>query len=184
MKRKMLFSLALAVSLAGQAQAANWFSDFFSDCKRTTDRNRAWPEPFQSVDRASATVPFNQMVANGWQRNNLLGDPHFEDDGFTLNQAGNLLIQRICNEPVPEHRALFVAKAQTAAINANRMASVQRQATVYLEGETPVVVASRMQVEGMSADNAVRINASSIKNQPEVKLPAASAGGGDASAAK
>ena len=90
---------------------AVWFEDTYHNIKRGYHRNEAWPFPFFCPDRASVREPFRIMVDNGWRRQNLLGEHHFNAETNRLTTAGELraehhsagVVQRGDAKEVPGH---------------------------------------------------------------------------------
>src|SRR5262245_47868872 len=94
MRRTILSILVFSIVVASAASA--WAIVFDSTAhyvKRGYHRNKAWPWPYVCPDRIAVREPFGVMVENGWQRQNLLGDYHFNPDSKGLTKAGELKVQ-------------------------------------------------------------------------------------------
>ncbi|HBO43343.1 MAG TPA: hypothetical protein DD670_05300, partial [Planctomycetaceae bacterium] len=101
---------------AQQAHLATWWANspignFCRSVVRDTKRNNCWPEPFVKADREAVREPFVRMVANGWQRQNTLGDHHFDPETGQLNRDGQLKVRRVLIEGLPQHRSFWVYRA-------------------------------------------------------------------------
>ena len=136
---------------AGPAQAQDcwrWHA-FWDSVARDWKRNNCWPEPFVRADRHAVRAPFVLMVKNGWERQNLLADHHFEEAAPTLNEAGRIKARWIATQAPRHHRILYVSRAETAEQTASRVAAVQEcAAQVVPEGETPMVLQTDLEALG------------------------------------
>ena len=150
-------------------------------------RNDEWPQPFSRADQMHAVSPFAVMVANGWQRQNLIGDNYFDEDSRQLNSAGIERVRFILRQAPVEHRMVFVERDLNDEVTKKRVDAVQQTiATLLPKGPMPVVLVSNMVTEGRSAE----IVSAEIKNYmtsaPSPRLDAAGhsgsapAGGGAA----
>ena len=79
----------------------------------TTSATRCWPEPFSAADREATIAPFGQMVANGWRRQNLISDYHFNDEDTQLTVAGEQKVRYILTQKPPSRRTIFVQQGLT-----------------------------------------------------------------------
>ena len=71
------------------------------------------------------------MVANGWRRQNLLGEFHFEPQSGQLTEAGRLKVQWILTACPEQHRLIYVHTAGTREETAARVAAVQQLAAQF-----------------------------------------------------
>ena len=83
------------VTLTTIPLSADWLCDFCNSVARDTKRRNCWPAPFNCPDRQTVRAPFAIMVNNGWRRQNMLGDFHFEATTGQLTEAGKLKIRWI-----------------------------------------------------------------------------------------
>src|SRR5580698_9865787 len=83
-----------------------WWSRIWRDYHR----NQAWPDPFIPGDRAAVKTPFMLMADNGWQRQNLLCEYHFSQDGQSLSQAGEYRLNWIATQAPQARRTVFVQR--------------------------------------------------------------------------
>lgn len=181
---RFLPALVVGLTLAAEASPvqAQWFSDFFASIPRDFKRNNCWPEPFVQMDRESVRLPFQAMVANGWRKQNLLSDHHFEEDSARLTQAGEIKLYWILNHVPPQHRTIFVQRSQNGDITTARVDAVQQAALRYVPaGELPEVVETNLPADGRPAEVVDLINRSFIKNAKAPMLPASSSGGSSSS---
>lgn len=177
---RMIPALVVALTLIAQASTAKaqWCSEFFSSMSRDFKRNNSWPEPFVHMDRESVRAPFYTMVANGWRKQNMLSDHHFEEDTARLTKAGELKVYWILNQVPPQHRTIFVQRGMTPDVTTARVDSVQQIAQRMLPaGELPAVVETNLPADGRPADVVDAINRSFMKNSRAPMLPASSSGG-------
>ena len=95
---------------------------------RDVKRRQCWPDPFLCPDRAAVRAPFCAMVANGWRRQNMLGEFHFDPQSGQLTEAGRLKVQWILTACPEQHRLIYVHAAGTREETAARVAAVQQLA--------------------------------------------------------
>jgi len=152
---------------------AQWFSNFFSQCKADYHRNHAWPEPMVYSDRISVAVPIGMQVNKGWCRQTLLCEHHFEDNGTRLNQAGEMHVKYILTQVPARYRTIFVQRSLLPDVTAERVNSVQ-QAVMRMQpsGEGPQVVESDMTNDGIPADGVDTVFKKWLTTQPDPRLPA------------
>lgn len=140
--------LALAVGMAVWGGAsfarADWteqWNSFWDRCELDYMRNTHWPQPFIYPDRDAVRAPFAAMVVKGWQRQNTLGDYHFDPNTHQLNNAGQLRVRWIATQTAPDRRTVFVYRGANPEITAIRVDSVQQQmVSVVPQGELPAIV--------------------------------------------
>jgi len=96
MRFRSLIFVLLTLIVASTAAAA--MAEGICGCLANEVRQRqCWPEPYLSADRAVATAPFAIQVANGWRKQNMLGEDHFQQGNGQLTEAGRLLVRWIRN---------------------------------------------------------------------------------------
>ena len=179
---RFLPALVVGLTLAAEAAPvqAQWFSEFFATIPRDFKRNNCWPDPFVQMDRESVRLPFQAMVVNGWRKQNLLSEHHFEEDTARLTQAGEIKVYWILSQVPPQHRTIFVQRAQNGDITTARVDAVQQTALRYVPaGELPEVVETNLPTDGRPAEVVDSINRAFNKNAKLPILPASS--GGDTS---
>jgi hypothetical protein len=160
-----------ALLSAAAIQAENWFTHWWDDCRITTARNNAWPEPFIPSDRATARAPFAVCVANGWRLQNTLDDHHFDADTGKLTEAGELKVQTIVTRtPIP-YRVVFVLRSERPDITAARMASAQEAAARFAIGDVAPVGETVDRPRGTPGYYVVDIERSLRDSTPPPRLP-------------
>ena len=68
------------------------------------------------------------MVANGWRRQNMLGEFHFEPATGQLTEAGRLKVRWILTACPEQHRLIYVHTAERDEETSARIAAVQQLA--------------------------------------------------------
>ncbi len=171
----------LVTAWAGPAWA-DWLGDFFVSVGRDTARRNCWPEPFIYSDRQATREAFAAEVANGWQRQNVIMDMHFDNGGTQLSEYGRRKVLDILNQAPEQHRAVFVFRGATPQETAVRMATVQQFiAQSAYNGQVAPVYESNRPDDGSPADRIDLVNRKLWASIPDPKLPAESGGGGGSS---
>jgi hypothetical protein len=183
LSRRIGGAIVLAVSLVYAAPAqADWLHEFFCNVARDTKRRSCWPQPFICPDRQAVREPFAVMVANGWQRQNMLADHHFQAADGQLTEAGRLKVQWILNDAPEQHREIYVHRAATPQEMAVRMQIVQQfVAQVASFGPPPPVLETNMPDEGWAAERVDAIGRKLQAATPDPKLPPKDQGNGGSS---
>jgi hypothetical protein len=162
---------------AQPAPVATWWANsavgkFCSSVARDTKRNNCWPEPFPRADREAVRAPFVIMVANGWRRQNTLGDHHFTPETGELNSAGQLRVRAILLEGLPQHRFLSVYRTDRPNETAARVASVQRYAAQTVrDGVMPQIMETDLPAPGWSARWVEQVDRKYEASIPDPRLP-------------
>jgi hypothetical protein len=153
MRRSLLSIVALWGALQFvQSADAEWFEDTYHNIKLGYHRNEAWPFPFICPDRAAVREPFRLMVDNGWRRQNLLGQHHFNSETNRLTTAGELRVHWIMTQAPPERRSVFVERAASPEVTAQRLAVARDYAAqVSIDGQEPQTFESHLVSEGRPA---------------------------------
>jgi hypothetical protein len=102
-------------------------------------RHNAWPYPYSCPAQQAVRAPFMQMVEAGWQRQNLLGDHHFNELN-QLNEAGRLKVRWILNEVPAQHRSIFVHQDDSSEGTAARMLAVNDYVSGMAAGAAQVPI--------------------------------------------
>jgi uncharacterized membrane protein YgcG len=169
------------VLVAASPAQAQWFSNFWGDMKRDYHRNVDWPEPFLKADRDSVNMPFALMVANGWRRQNLISDYHFNEDNQQLNLAGETKLRFILTQMPPSRRAVYVQRGLTGDVTSKRLELVHHAAlNVVGDRWNPQIVESDLPNDGTPADeiNDVAQRFQSTRPDPRLSNASSSSGGG------
>jgi hypothetical protein len=145
----------------------------FGSIARDIKRRQCWPEPFTEPDRTAVRAPMVIMVNNGWRRQNMLGEFHFEPATGQLTEAGRLKIRWIVTEAPEQHRIVYVHTADSNEETATRIAAVQQLVARYAPpGETLPVLPTSISDEGSPADQVDLIGRKFQTSTPEPRLPA------------
>jgi hypothetical protein len=185
---RVFTGLMIILALAGVTTSARAGDDegFWHSVHIGWHRNNEWPEPFISADRGYAVTPFAVMIANGWQRQNLIGENYFDEGSKRLNNAGLERIRYILRQSPVEHRVLFVQRDLRDEVTDARIDLVQDAvASLQPKGPLPEVVVSNMVVEGRSAEIVAAELDGYRKSPPTPRLSghAGGSGGGASSGA-
>ena len=105
-------ALILAGFFGGLSARADCVTEFFKSIPKDTVRRNCWPVPFVYPARQAAREPFATMVANGWERQNMLTDEHFDPLTGKLTPAGEAKVQTVLNDVPQHHRYVFVHRAE------------------------------------------------------------------------
>ncbi len=158
--------------------------DFFKSIPEDTTRRNCWPKPFIYPDRQAAREPFVTMVSNGWERQNMLTEEHFDAETGKLTDAGQAKVLWILNDAPEQHRGIFVHRGLTPQQTAARIGTVE-QFVVHsaAPSEFPPVYASTRSADGYAADKYEFVTRKFQAAIPDPKLMpvAGSSGGGGGS---
>ena len=116
------------------------------------------------------------MVANGWQRQNMLGEYHFESGTGQLTEAGALKVRWILTAGPQQHRIVYVHRAGTDEETTARMAAVFRLASQTTPKDLPSVLPTSISDQGWPADRVDLIGRKFQASTPPPRLPAATPG--------
>ncbi len=167
------------ISFCSAAQvSANWFTGFFKDAAQDTKRRNCWPEPFLGPDRAAVHAPFCTMVSNGWRKQNLLGEYHFQPDTGELTEAGRNKVRWILTVCPEQHRLVYIHNAATKKETAARRKAVEQLIAQLAPENPPPVLTTSIPDEGWSAQQADLIGREYQKSIPKPRLPDASSQSG------
>ena len=169
-----LVIIVTSFACAGPAQAQDcWrWEAFWHSVARDWKRNNCWPEPFVAADRYAVRAPFVLMVDNGWRRQNLLADHHFEDGAPKLNKAGQIKARWIVTQAPKHHRTIYVSQADSSEMTDARVAAVQEYAAQLVdEGRIPPVLQTDLEALGWPAARVDMIDRSWQESAPAPRLP-------------
>ncbi len=160
------------VTLTTLSATADWLSCFCNSVARDTKRRNCWPAPFNCPDRQTVRAPFVIEVNNGWRRQNMLGDFHFEPTTGQLTEAGKLKIRWIVFECPEQHRGIFVHIGQTTEETEARLAAVNAQANALSpQGQIPPIMSTAISDSDYSADQVDMISRKYQSSMPSPRLP-------------
>jgi len=173
MRRTLIVALVLVV-VAGMARST--LAVFCDDCARYEKQNfymnHQWPWPYVCPDRLAVREPFCIMISNGWRRQNLLGEQHFNPETNQLTRAGELRVQWIMTQAPPDRRGIFIERTLNTDANTKRLEVVRDFATkVSTDGRMPQVEDTYLMSEGRPAAMVDATNVSFMKSMPAPVLP-------------
>jgi hypothetical protein len=169
-------SVLIVIGSATQV-SAEILCEAFNSVVRDVKRRQCWPDPFQAPDRATARAPFAIQVANGWRRQNMLGEFHFEAGTGQLTEAGRLKVRWILTAGPQQHRLIYVHAADGNEETEARIAAVQQLALKIAPNNLPPITPTWVADEGWPADEVDLIGRAFQKSMPTPRLPAPSGGG-------
>ncbi len=162
------------ISLGSATQvSADMLCDFFGDVVRDVKRRQCWPEPFNRADRATVRAPFCIQVANGWRRQNMLGEFYFEPTTGQLTEAGRLKVRWILTVCPEQHRQIYVHTADREEETLARIAAVQQLAAKIAPTDVPPIMPTSIADDGRPADQVDLIGRKFQATMPSPRLPAA-----------
>jgi hypothetical protein len=166
--------LAVACSHAYTASAQQPEKESCWECfKRDFRRNAMWPEPFLQPDRDATLAPFAVQIANGWRRQNLLSDFHFNEGTHQLNLAGETKLRYILTQMPPSRRAVYVQQGLAGDVTQARLSSVQRASSRILpEGMMAQIIESNLPNDGWPAEDVDAVTRKYDASRPDPRLPA------------
>ena len=92
------------------------------------DANVQWPSIYIPPARQSVCATYGAMINNGWRRQNLLGDYHFNKDTNELTSAGKLKVNWILSQAPVHHRNVFVQRGNKEVQTVARVSAVHQYA--------------------------------------------------------
>jgi hypothetical protein len=175
--RVSLLAISLGVASVGSAHAG--WHEFWDRVHLDFHRNNCWSEPFSSIDRRAACVPFATMVQNGWRSQNTLGHHYFNPESNTLNDAGERKLHLILTTSPEQFRTVYVTQSHEAHVSEKRVDSVQQALARLLPNETlPAVVPVQVEPRTWPAEYIDTIDRKVHSTIPSPRLPAFQAAGG------
>jgi hypothetical protein len=182
MRRSLLVCLTIiGFTFASGTALAGTFKDFRRRCHVDFHRMNAWPQPFQTADRAAQREPFCIMTDNGWKMQNTVGTFLYDRDTQRLNHAGELLVRWIVTQAPQHRRAVFVLRADSEEATTARVESVQAAVAKYARGPVCPVILTDIEPTGWSAAYIDSITQQFNATIPSPRLPSASDSGGGSS---
>lgn len=165
-----LLALVIAHCAVVSVQAENWLN--FGTWKRHWWQNDRWPEQYLDHDRSAVRAPVQVMIANGWRAQNTISNYHFNEITGELNDAGKLKLRAVLYETPVEWRTIYVLRADTPAVTAARMQSVQKISNDLMQGEpVPDILLTTIEPRGTRGDISNSVNRSFMENAPAPVLP-------------
>jgi hypothetical protein len=117
------------------------------------------------------------MVANGWRRQNMLGEFHFEPGTGKLTEAGRLKVRWILTTGPEQHRLIYVHTADTTEETSARLAAVQQLASQIAPNNLPPIMPSSIADDGWSASEVDAIGRKYLGSTPTPRLSPSSTSG-------
>ncbi len=175
-----LIVVSLGLSATSVPLRAECLHEFAASVARDFKRRNCWPKPFVCPDRQTVRAPFHMMVNNGWRRQNMLGDHHFQPTTGEITEAAEMKIRWILTAAPQHHRTIYVHRADFPAETTARMESV-RLATrnILPEGMEAAILETDVPSYGWPAWQVDAIDRMFESSMPEPRLPAAQASEGD-----
>ncbi len=102
--------------------------------------NLRWPHQYVWPSRRGICQSFAIMANNGWRRQNLLGQYHFDPETGELSTAGRVKVQWILTQAPPQRRTIYVERTLDQQQTAGRVEAVQNLASSTTTAEGPVDV--------------------------------------------
>ncbi len=135
--------------------------------------NVIWPRQFAPAARRPICETYAVMVNNGWRRQNLLGDYHFDPKTNELTRAGEMKVQWILTQAPVHRRSVFVQRANNQSETTTRIAAVQGYSSQMSPHVGPVSVNdTHIVAEGHSASAVDNMFTGFQANQLPPVLPA------------
>lgn len=164
-------AMAALVLVPALVAKAEWWKHKKSEFCCAYEQNKIWPLPFVYPDRQAAAAPFQTMINKGWQRQNTLGDYHF-DEANRLTEAGRLKVRWILTDPALDRRQVFVHGTVSPEQTAARVSSVQQFLAFTQTGEGAAGVAeSNLAAPSYPADYVDEIGRKFRESIPLPRLP-------------
>ena len=188
----LVFSVLLSISPAsaqdclcnsGQCnsgQCGTWQGNpgFCWRCEAGYHANNMWPAQYIPTARCAVNSAYTSMINNGWRRQNLLGDYHFEEGTNELTSAGQLKAKWILTQAPQDRRTIYVQRGNTHSDTASRIAAVHNWAGHQSPVVEPVLVNDTHIVsEGHPAELVDQVFTRSKVQPIPVSLPTWSTGG-------
>jgi hypothetical protein len=176
MPARMLSVAGFVLIALGSATqvSADWCFGIFNSLATDVKRRQCWPDPFEGPDRATVRAPCATMVANGWRRQNMLGEYHFEPGTGQLTEAGRLKVRWILTSGPQQHRLIYVHVAEGNEETSARIAAVQQCAAQIAPHDLPPVLPTSISDEGWPADRVDLIGRKFQAATPPPRLPPSS----------
>ena len=165
----------IAVVVASPAKADwndNCVAQFFNSIARDVKRRQCWPKPFTCPDRQAVRAPFATMVSNGWRRQNLIDDYHFDPQTGELTEAGRMKVRWVLREAPEQHRILYVHCGENVQETTARLDVVRQHAvTILPHGQLPIIMETDIPSGGWSAATIDAVGRKYLESVPLPVLP-------------
>jgi hypothetical protein len=168
----------IALGLAAPASADFFLWEMFVGIGRDIKNRNCWPDQYYPISVAEARAPSCIMVANGWRKQNLLGEYHFQPTTGQLTEAGSEKLRWILTVGPEQHRVVYVHAAYTVEETAARLSAVQQLALKITPRGLPPILTTTISDDGWPADQVDLIGRKYQATMPPPRLPSSDAGGG------
>jgi hypothetical protein len=139
--------------------------------------NVDWPKHYIPPSRRAVCQTYAAMIQNGWRRQNLLGDYHFDPETNELTEAGKLKVSWILTQAPANRRSIFVQRGVDEAQTAARIAAVQGKASTMNPAVGPIDVNdTHIVAEGHPAGAVDSVFVGFQENRPLPVLPTSGSG--------
>jgi hypothetical protein len=160
---------------------ATWFQDQRAQWDVTkqhadliSQRNDAWPKPFQCYDRQSYHGIFAVMTQRGWQCECTLTSDHFDPQTQELNRAGKAKIHGIMTNLPEIARQVHVYQDSTAEVAAARLSNVRAEIqNSFVALPEPQLAVTTYVPHGMNGALVEDVQKRFVENLPDPAVPAA-----------
>jgi hypothetical protein len=178
MSARIITAVAFAlITLGSTAElAAELIAGTINSIARDVKRRQCWPNPFVGPDRAAVRAPFVTQVANGWRRQNMLGEYHFEPATGQLTEAGQRKVHWILQSAPKQHRLVYVHTAGTDEETRARVAAVELLMRQMAPNDLAPVMTTSISDDGWPADQVDLIGRKFQATTPIPRLPTGSSG--------
>jgi hypothetical protein len=151
----------------GSCNAGCRCSGYGLGCDAGYHENNLWPAQYIPTARCSVNSAYTAMINNGWRRQNLLGDYHFEEGSNELTTAGKLKSKWILTQAPQDRRNIYIERGQTQSETASRIAAVHSWANNHSPTLAPMLVNdTHIVAEGHTAGSVDSIFVGFHENQP------------------
>lgn len=151
-------------------------------CEAGYHANNLWPAQYIPTSRCAVNSAYVAMINNGWRRQNLLGQHHFEEGSGELTKAGKMKAKWILTQAPQDRRMIYVERGEDQSETASRIAAVHSWASNQSPASEQVLVNDTHIVsEGHTAGSVDSIFVGFQTNQPPPVLAPAEGSGGDSS---
>ncbi len=142
------------------------------------DANVQWPKIYIPPARRSVHAAYDAMINNGWRRQNLVGNYHFNAQTNELTDAGKLKVNWILTQAPVQRRNVFVQRGNTELQTTARLATVQGYAgDMSPATENVSVNDTHIVAEGHRASSVDRVFVGYEASRLPPVLPASTGGG-------
>jgi len=170
-RRLIAMCMTLFFFWVAEQASAELLGGLLKGIVRDVKARQQWPDPYPACDKATVWSPLRTMSTNGWRRQNMLGEFHFDQVTGQLNEAGRLKVRWILTECPRQHRLIYVHIGKDSAETHARLAAVQAYAVESAPQDVPPILVSTIADEGWPADQIEQIGRKYREKMPDPQLP-------------